>query len=75
MRNHTHTNYTNIFTWKPDPGDQILLKIQSAQNHFKSNRVHRPRRHEPNATRTGSNGHRMSEISRSVQFAKQAKIC
>jgi hypothetical protein len=35
--------------------------------------VRSPRRHEPNTTRTGSNGRRMSEISRSVQIVKQAK--
>lgn len=32
-----------------------------------------PRRYEPNALRMGSNGHWMSEISRFVRFAKQAK--
>jgi hypothetical protein len=32
-----------------------------------------PHRHEPNATRLGSNGRRMSEISRSVRIVKQAK--
>jgi hypothetical protein len=35
--------------------------------------VCRPRRHEPNATRLGSNERRMREISRSVQIVKQAK--
>jgi hypothetical protein len=35
--------------------------------------VHSPRRHEPNATHLGSNGRRMSEISRSVRIVKQAK--
>jgi hypothetical protein len=36
-------------------------------------RVCSPRRHEPNATHLGSNGHRMREISRSVRIAKQVK--
>jgi hypothetical protein len=36
-------------------------------------RVCSPHRHEPNTTRLGSNGHRMSEISRSVRIVKQAK--
>jgi hypothetical protein len=36
-------------------------------------RVCSPRRHEPNATRLGSNGRRMREISRSVRIVKQAK--
>jgi hypothetical protein len=58
--------------YDPDPGDQILLKIQSARNHFKS-KERRPHHHEPNATRLGSNGRRMREISRSVQNDKQAK--
>jgi hypothetical protein len=35
--------------------------------------VRSPRRHEPNATRLGSNGRRMREISRSVRIAKQVK--
>jgi hypothetical protein len=56
-----------------DPGDQILLKIQSAQESLQIEREHRPHRHEPNATHLGSNGHRMREISRSVQIDKQAK--
>jgi hypothetical protein len=56
-----------------DPGDQILLKIQSARNRFKSERERRPRRHEPNVARLGSNGHRMREILCSVQNNKQAK--
>jgi hypothetical protein len=32
-----------------------------------------PRRHEPNATHLGSNGHREREISRSVRIVKQVK--
>jgi hypothetical protein len=35
--------------------------------------VRSPHCHEPNATRLGSNEHRMSEISRSVQIVKHAK--
>jgi hypothetical protein len=30
-------DYQNIYKKGNDPGDQILLKIQSARNHFKSN--------------------------------------
>jgi hypothetical protein len=37
--------------------------------------VRSPHRHEPNATHLGSNGHRMSEISRSVRNIKQEKKC
>jgi hypothetical protein len=54
-----------------DPGDQILLKIQSAHNQIEQE--HRPHRHEPNATRLGSNECQMREISRSIQNDKQAK--
>jgi hypothetical protein len=36
-------------------------------------RVHNPHRHEPNATRSGSNKCHMSEISCSIRIVKQAK--
>jgi hypothetical protein len=36
-------------------------------------RERRPHHHKPNTTRLGSNGHRMREISCSVQNDKQAK--
>jgi hypothetical protein len=56
-----------------DPGDQILLKIQSAQNLFKSNGCVGLVVMNPTQLVLGSNGRRMREISRSVQIVKQAK--
>jgi hypothetical protein len=56
-----------------DPGDQILLKNSKCSELLQIKQERRPRHHEPNATRLGSNGRRMREISRSVQNVKQAK--
>jgi hypothetical protein len=52
---------------------QNLAQKSKCSESLQNKQVHRPHRHEPNALRTGSNRHRMSEISRSVRFAKQAK--
>jgi hypothetical protein len=56
-----------------DPRDQILLKNSKCSKSLQIERERRPRRHEPNATRLGSNGRREREISRSIQNDKHAK--
>ena len=63
--------------------DGILIKIWTrGQNLAQKSKfselpqnewVRIPHRHEPNATRLGSNGRQLREISRSVQNDKQAK--
>jgi hypothetical protein len=52
------------------------LAQKSKFSEFPQNERERsPRRHEPNATHLGSNGRRVSEISRSVRIVKQVKKC
>jgi hypothetical protein len=58
-----------------DPGDQILLKNSKCSELLQIERERRPRRHEPNATRLGSNRRRMREILQFVQNNKHAKKC
>jgi hypothetical protein len=53
-----------------DLGDQILLKNSKCSESLQIKRERRPHRHEPNATRLGSNGHHMREISHFVQNDK-----
>jgi hypothetical protein len=54
-------------------GIKFCSKIQSDSESLQIEQERRPHRHEPNATRLGSNRRRMREISRSVQNDKQAK--
>jgi hypothetical protein len=56
-----------------DPGDQIFAQNSKCLESLQIEWERRPHRHEPNATRLGSNGRRMREISRSIQNDKQAK--
>jgi hypothetical protein len=58
-----------------DPGDQILLKNQSAQNRFKMDMCIGLVITNPTQLEQGSNKRRMSKISRSVHFSKHAKFC
>jgi hypothetical protein len=54
-------------------GGQNLAQKSKFLELPQNERVRSPHRHEPNATRLGSNRHRMREISRSVRIAKQGK--
>jgi hypothetical protein len=52
---------------------QILAQKSKFLELPQNERERSPRRHEPNATRLGSNGRREREISRSVRIVKQVK--
>jgi hypothetical protein len=69
-----HVQIPSIDDFSPDdPGDQILLKIQSAQNHFKSNGSIGLVIMNPTQLVWVQTRRREREISRSVQNDKQAK--
>jgi hypothetical protein len=52
---------------------QILAQKSKCSKSLQNEQERRPHHKKSNALQTGSNVHRMSEISRSVQFAKHGK--